>query len=196
MEERMDRRQRKSREAIFAAFSRLLTKKNFSQITVSKIIDEADVGRATFYAHFETKDHLLKALCEELFCHIFDHTEEYRNDHRHIFNCDAPDSIFLHLFQHFGRNDNHILDLLSGPNNDLFLMYFRPGLIKLIESKLEVVEMSDGSELPRDFLVNHIAATFVETVRWWGDNKMQQSSEVITRYFLLAIHAWNISLAE
>ncbi len=54
----MDRRRRKSREAIFAAFSELLSKKNFSQITVGEIIEQADIGRATFYSHFETKDYL------------------------------------------------------------------------------------------------------------------------------------------
>ncbi len=54
--EKMDRRQRKSRERIFHAFIELLAKKHFNQITVGEIIERADVGRATFYAHFETKD--------------------------------------------------------------------------------------------------------------------------------------------
>ena len=56
----MDRRQRKTREAIFTAFIELLSKKDFAQITVGEIINQADIGRATFYSHFETKDFLLK----------------------------------------------------------------------------------------------------------------------------------------
>ena len=84
----MDRRQRKTRDAIFAAFTALLSRKDFAQITVGEIIEIADVGRATFYAHFETKDFLLKAYCEELFCHIFDAEAPGKSDHRHIFHCD------------------------------------------------------------------------------------------------------------
>ena len=98
----MDRRQRKTREAIFAAFTGLLATKDFSQITVGEIIELADVGRATFYAHFETKDFLLREFCEELFCHLFDAESDSGHNHRHIFDCEGTDSVFLHLFRMMG----------------------------------------------------------------------------------------------
>ena len=182
----MDRRQRKTREAIFKAFTELLSHKDFEHITVGEIIVLADVGRATFYAHFETKDFLLKALCEELFCHVFDAVSK-ENKHHHIFECDAPDSVFLHLFQHLQKNDNHILELLSSRNNTLFLQYFKENLMQLIETQLPALEMKNQEKLPKSFRVNHIASTFVETVRWWLEHGKKETPETITEYFFLTL---------
>lgn len=179
----MDRRQRKSREAIFHAFTDILSQKDFNQITVGEIIARADVGRATFYAHFETKDFLLKAFCEELFCHIFD-TVEHNHDHRHIFDCEGSDSVFAHLFQHFQRNDNQLLTLLSSRNNGLFLDYFRSNLDALIKSQLPCFAFQKPQGVPDSYWQNHIASSFVETLKWWIANGMVESPETITEYFL------------
>lgn len=183
----MDRRQRKTRQAIFSAFVTLLYKKDFTQITVGEIIKQADIGRATFYAHFETKDYLLKELCEELFCHVFDAATNNKAHHKHIFECDAPQSVFLHLFQHLQKNDNNILELLSCQNNELFLQYFKSNLQKLVESQLPLFESRKSKKLPDSFWINHISSTFVETVRWWVDNGIKESPETITEYFYLAV---------
>ena len=179
----MDRRIRKTREAIFSAFCSLLSKKQFDDITVAEIISAADVGRATFYAHFETKDYLLKELCEELFCHIFDSAAQ-QTDHRHIFECNAPDSMFMHLFEHFYNDDNRIRSLLCSQNNSLFLRYFKRGLTNMIE-ECGCAELlcSDGN-LPHDYTVNYIAASFVETVNWWSMSCMKEPPEVICDYFI------------
>ena len=183
----MDRRQRKTRQAIFAAFSQLLNEKDFSKITAGEIMERADVGRATFYAHFETKDFLLKELCEELFCHIFDMAGEGKSEHRHIFECSAPQSEFVHLFSHLRKNDNNVLCLLSSPNNHLFLKYFKSGLKLLVESRLDLFEKRKSEKLPQQFWINHILSTFVETLQWWIENGMRESEEEICEYFFLAV---------
>lgn len=183
----MDRRQRKTREAIFQAFTELLSEKDFNQITVGEIIDGADVGRATFYAHFETKDFLLKEFCEELFCHLFDAENQGKPEHKHIFACEGSESVFLHLFQHLKKNDNNIMVLLSSHNNELFLRYFRVKLEDLVESHCDLFEPQRKDNLPKPFWKNHIVATFAETIRWWMDNGMKEDPEVITEYFFSVV---------
>lgn len=183
----MDRRQHKTREAIFGAFTRLLSRQRLEKITVGQIIAEADVGRATFYAHFETRDALLEALCEELFCHIFDAAEPEGEDHRHIFHCDAPDCVFLHLFRHLKDNDNGLLALLRCSSNEVFLAYFRKGLSRLAERQLEAFPLD--RRLPRDFRIHHIITAVTGTLRWWLAGGLRESPEEITAYLYLSLGA-------
>lgn len=180
----MDRRQKKTREAIFTAFSNLLSTKNYNQISVQEIIDSADVGRTTFYSHFETKDYLLKELCEELFGHIIDTAMGLPHGHYHYSCGSKEDSVFLHLLRHLQENDRNILELLSSQNNEIFLKYFKYNLKKLILTQYAEKGKLKNANLPEDFVVNYISSSFVETVEWWLSGKMKESPEQITEYFL------------
>ena len=183
----MDRRQKKTRESIFKAFINLLSKKHYNQITVGEIIEQANVGRATFYSHFETKDYLLKDLCEELFCHIFECANDGELRHKYIFDCNAPDSVILHLFLHLQKNDNNILKLLSCQNNELFLGYFKQNLTKLIKNQLHLFEYKKNADIPEDFWINHVCDTFISTVRWWIENDTNITPETLTNYFMAIV---------
>ena len=55
----MDRRIRKTQAAVYSAFVALIIERGYDAISVQDIIDEADVGRTTFYAHFRSKKELL-----------------------------------------------------------------------------------------------------------------------------------------
>ena len=109
----MDRRQQKTRESIFSAFNCLLSKKRYSNITVQEIIDEANVGRSTFYAHFETKDELLKAMCSEIFTHVV--SDHLTSEETHDFSekNDDTDSIITHILYHLKDNSKNIIGILT-----------------------------------------------------------------------------------
>ena len=54
-----DRRVQRTEQLLRAALMSLIQEKGFEALSVQDIIDRANVGRATFYAHFENKEDLL-----------------------------------------------------------------------------------------------------------------------------------------
>lgn len=183
----MDRRQQKTRAAIFSAFTSLLAEKSYSKITVQEIIDTANVGRTTFYAHFETKDDLLKELCEELFGHIISSAMDCTHTHGLYSDGNTPESVFCHLLQHLQENDNNILGLLSCENSEIFLRFFKDSLNGLVRSQFVSQNRKVNMDIPQDFLINHISGSFVEMVLWWIKGRMKQTPADLDRYFRAVI---------
>lgn len=183
----MDRRQQKTRAAIFNAFTALLGCKNYNNITVQEIIDEANIGRSTFYAHFETKDDLLKELCMELFGHIIDSASDCSHTRGLYSDNTVPDSVFCHLLQHLEKNHNNVLGLLSCESSEIFLRYFKDSLNELVRTQFVNQNRKNNKSLPNDFLVNHISGSFVEMILWWIKGHRKQSPAELDQYFRAVI---------
>ena len=171
----MDRRQRKSREAIFRAFSTLLTQKRYEHISVQEIINLADVGRSTFYAHFETKDMLLKAMCSDIFDHIFAGDLCNYTDHDH-----SLQSRLAHILWHLQERKQDVTGILVCESAELFLSYFRERLPALFSQYMQDAH----TDVPVDFLTNHLAGSFTEAVRWWVRRGMTVSPEDLAEYYM------------
>lgn len=183
----MDRRQQKTRTAIFKAFGTLLGDKNYNNITVQEIIDEANIGRSTFYAHFETKDDLLKELCKELFGHIIDSAIDCNHTHGLYSDNSVPNSVFCHLLQHLEENNNNVLGLLSCESSEIFLRYFKDSLNELVQTQFVNQRREKNILLPNDFLINHISSSFVEMILWWIKGHRKQSPTELDQYFRAVI---------
>ena len=57
----------RSRRMLMEALTTLLTKKEFEDVSVQEIADEATLNRATFYLHYADKNALLQAMTESRF---------------------------------------------------------------------------------------------------------------------------------
>ena len=87
-----DRRVSKTKKAIYQAFLQLLNDKGYDATTVQDIIDLADVGRSTFYCHYESKELLLDELCRYLFHHLFEREGHF-----------TTEDYLAHIFLHFQK---------------------------------------------------------------------------------------------
>jgi AcrR family transcriptional regulator len=180
----MDRRQKKTREAIFKAFSRLLEKKRYSRISIQNIIDEADVGRTTFYAHFRTKEDLLNQMCEEVFGHVFSAAREREDTHDFSSKPESLQNELTHLLFHVRERKHDIFGLLSGQSSDVFLKYFKENLAKAFDSMTELFPRS----VPKAYAEAFYMSAFSEIVSIWIKNGAKESPEQISGYFFALIH--------
>ena len=98
---KIDRRISKTKKAIYQAFLQLLNAKGYESTTVQDIINLADVGRSTFYCHYESKEMLLDELCRYLFHHLFEREE-------HL----TTEDYLAHIFLHFQKNQDRVTSLL------------------------------------------------------------------------------------
>ena len=170
----MDRRQRKTREAIFSAFSELIRSRRYESITVQDIIDRADIGRSTFYSHFETKDHLLKAICSDIFVHIIE-GESCGYDEKN----DTLLSKLTHILWHFEAKKHDIRGILSSQSSEIFMKYLHDYLDRIFTIYADNFHI----KVPTEYLKNHLTSSFCETVRWWIKQSPETSPDKIADFY-------------
>ncbi len=165
----------KTRGAIFSAFKNLLRKKRYDRITVQEIIDEANVGRSTFYSHFETKDLLLDALCEDLFYHIFE-----KDPCPWVDKDEDLEGKLSHILWHIREDKNDLTGILVSDSSELFMNYFKKHLKVVFQEHIAFFKI----DVPEEFLLNHLVGSFSETVMWWVKEGMYPSPEETAGYFM------------
>jgi AcrR family transcriptional regulator len=55
----LDARARRTQQALLDAFAALVMRQRYDQISIAEILEEAEVGRSTFYEHYRGKDDVL-----------------------------------------------------------------------------------------------------------------------------------------
>lgn len=183
----LDRRQRKTREAIFQAFSKLLEKKRYENITVQEIIDEANIGRSTFYAHFETKDELLRSMCTDIFHHVFTEELPQEADHDYSGGSKSLELKLGHILYHLKEHRNDLRGILSSESGELFMRYFKEYLGDLFER----YTADFHAQVPADYLLNHLVGSFSETVKWWITGKKEYTPEDVAGFFIAVTEKHN-----
>ena len=179
----MDRRQLRTRRAIFSAFETLLARKRYEQITVQDIIEEADIGRTTFYAHFETKDSLLDAICDDLFNHIFDKHPHAESDHDFSKSTVCLKNEMTHILYHLKADQERFSSLFGDKSADLFWTRFRDRFRRDLGPDIRRQLAAKSLTVPVNFYINFYISTFIETVKWWFGEGCCTAPETVESYF-------------
>jgi len=157
---RPDRRISKTRRALKEALTDLILEKGYEEVTVQDVIDRADVGRSTFYAHFIDKDDLLMAILADLDVPGPDTSSWKANDPAFGWT--------LELFRHFGSGRRLFNAVASSQSGALARRETTRRLETLARaelSRLKAARRLDGFRL--EMLVRFLVGTFIGFMDWW-----------------------------
>jgi AcrR family transcriptional regulator len=164
---RPDRRVGKTRRALKEALTDLILEKGYESVTVQDVIDRADVGRSTFYAHFMDKDDLLMAILADL---------EMPGPDANGWNPDDPAFGWtLELFRHFGSGKRLFKAVASSQSGALARRETTQRLERLVQaelSRLQVARKLDAFKL--ETVVRFLVGTFIGFMDWWMREENEQ----------------------
>lgn len=159
MEAEIDRRVARTRRTLHEALIRLIKRKGYDALTVQEIIDEADIGRATFYAHYRGKDDLLRGGFERLRSELKAAQREARQGER-----DRPLTFSLAMFEHACAYRDIYRAMLGGQGSIIAINEIRGVLAELVKEDLSKVR--EDVAVPRELMLQFVVDTFLTSLAW------------------------------
>jgi AcrR family transcriptional regulator len=166
----IDRRVVRTRAALADALVALVRRKDYERITVEDILAEAGVGRATFYAHFKSKDDLLHRSLDRLRALLVAAFEG--SDHA-PFPRDISWSPSRTLFEHVAHFADVRVALAEGRGGAIL----HAALGEAIAAFLRPLLPAEVGGLPRELVVLDIVARVDATLRWWLEHRPAMTAE-------------------
>jgi AcrR family transcriptional regulator len=165
-----DRRVRRTRRALREALLALIAEKGYDRVTVQDVLDRADLGRATFYAHFRDKDDLLASGFEELRETLRAAMALYERE-----EIEPPAEGFetSHaLFEHVAAHRQLYRALVGSRAGGLVLRDAREQLVALTREHLERVIVARGGTrpVPVEILAEYTVGALLGMLTSWLDN--------------------------
>ena len=155
-----DRRVGKTRKALKEALTDLILEKGYEAVTVQDVIDRADVGRSTFYAHFVDKDDLLMAILADLEMPAPDHTAWTPDDPAFGWT--------LELFRHFGSGRRLFKAVAGSQSGALARRETTRRLEDLAGAELSRVGAGRKLDALRlEIVVRFLVGMFIGFMDWW-----------------------------
>ncbi|MEZ4615582.1 MAG: TetR/AcrR family transcriptional regulator [Caldilineaceae bacterium] len=180
-ERKSDRRSARSQQLLHRALLELMQEKRYDKITIQDIIDRADLGRSTFYAHYRDKEDLLvsnfERMLEGFSAHWLPQASETTTSTTHQLHVAA-------LFHHAREFHDLYQALVWGRGIELIYKQAQHYLRKRVEEVLQtMVATGIEPQMPLPLLANHIAATLGTLLRWWLEAGMPYTPEEMDHYF-------------
>lgn len=166
-----DRRVRRTRAALNAAVVDLIVERGYDAVTVQDIIERADVGRSTFYAHYKDKDDLLLGGIEVL---------------RPMIDSRSSDRLLgfsLELFRHARSHRRFHRAVVGRRAGNIVLKWLTSMVADLVRQDLARFPQRPTASIPPELLVQFVAGAYMSVLTAWLTADDDVGVEEVDRFF-------------
>lgn len=169
-----DRRTRRTRSSLTQALLALLPERGWDELTVQDLCERANIGRSTFYAHFQSKDELLVGSLKDLRSFLAGQRQLAR---------EAPPAHELGfmraLLEHIDENKMLCRAIFGRRSGHVVQTRFREMITELVRDSLAPAP----SGWQREATVHFIAGALVELLAWFVDSAGAIPITEVERHF-------------
>jgi AcrR family transcriptional regulator len=159
-----DRRVQKTIKLLQDALIDLICEKGYEAVTIQELLDRANVGRSTFYMHFDNKDELLHS-CFEGFRHLLEKQQSAITNN--------SDENILALFRFAEKNHRLLKSYMKHDGTLLFDNHLYNFVCSFISSDPRHAARSNRQQVLVSEMHKHYTASAVLGVlKWWISNDM------------------------
>jgi AcrR family transcriptional regulator len=178
----VDRRVAKTRELLEAALLSLIKEKAFDSISVQDIIERANVGRATFYLHYDNKEDLLGSGFSGLEAELRQCQTIVRQS-----SADYDDRLFAfsHYLLEHAHKHREVIPAMIGKRGGVAIQHvLRKLLTGLIREEVRTMSAEKGGiSLPGEATVEFLANGLFGILVWWLNGRMRLSVDQVNGIF-------------
>ena len=178
----MDRRQERTRETLRTALIVLILRKGYDAITIQDIIDQANVGRSTFYAHYTGKDDLFRQGFTQLRASL--HSQREKLVQSGVIAAGDGLGFSLPMFSHVKYHRELYVALVGQRGGAIAMHEVRALLADLAGDELDHLFAARALPPPEQQLVlQFIVGAFLSVLTWWLDTNSRLSAEQVDAAF-------------
>lgn len=171
-----DRRVQRTREQLQKALIELIRERGYDSITIQDIADRANIGRTTFYLHYDNKDDLFIS-CHEAIVSEFHFGPLYPISREELLSPYVPPGM-TSAYRHLADVRALLHPIFQGKDSLLILRrLLRDWNAQEIETSLRAAFNEGDSTIPFDMLANYLAGAQMSLLQWWLEKRQPYPPE-------------------
>lgn len=171
-----DRRVQRTRSLLRLALMELVEEKGYDAVTIQDITDRANLGRTTFYLHYDNKDEL-----------FLDHHEGFSGMLRinvltreQLLSDEPPDG-YVNFLQQLHDNRETYHAIISAKDADIIMRGVSAQLQRNLTQSLNAI-YSSPPLTPLHILTQYVVSAQLSIIKWWLTQRNEYTAYDICKH--------------